>query len=815
MRKGTKLNRRDFMESGTAGLAALGGIAYWAPALVTSASAQVAATSADSDSAIERRKQSLEVLLKILPATTSFELTGRINAIDKSWEEWVKRTGELPPDFDSMPSIAALPDPLLFRGALQSTPITAMEQWKRQREWIRSQFEHWIYGRMPPVPENLRAVVTGTHREGRVTVREVRLEFGPDHRAVLHVQLFIPDGSGPFPVFLTNHPRSSGWIYPAVRRGYIACIYQATDPRYGASDDSDKFIDVYPGYDFACLARWAWAAMRAVDYLSTLPEVDQHKIGITGHSRNGKQALLAAAFDERIGAVVASSGTTGECLPWRYTTDIFWGEGTLESMTGGPQNTHWFHPRLRFFVGREQKLPVDQNMLMAMVAPRGLIMYAAYSEPDANPFGYEQAYRSVLPVYRFLGHEENLWLHLRAGEHNFTPSEIENYINCLDAIFGRTAFPKSETWINGYTFEQWLNVTKEEIDLLRYPKRAVGDFVPESIASWDQQRSVVLKNILWALGEEPAGLPFLPVQELPASPAVFWIYSPNDNPLALLFGRPLIRPRMQSTILPFGDGLRGDLYYPVGIDGQPKPGRLPVVVWLHPYSYTTGYSRVSGRMPPFLGASFESLTRRGFAVLAFDQLGFGTRVLDARQFYEQYPKWSLMGKMIADTRAAIDAVSGLDMADPSRIYLVGYSMGAKVGLLTAALDKRVNAIAAVCGLDPLRQDTPEKGTEGVRHYSHLHGLMPRLGFFIGDESRLPFDYGQVLALIAPKPALIVAPTLDRYAPVEDVRREVEGARKIYGLLGHEGALELETPLDFNRFTQQTQERLFDWISQVR
>ena len=93
--------------------------------------------------------------------------------------------------------------------------------------------------------------------------------------------------------------------------------------------------------------------------------------------------------------------------------------------------------------------------------------------------------------------------------------------------------------------------------------------------------------------------------------------------------------------------------------------------------------------------------------------------------------------------------------------------------------------------------------------------MPRLGFFIGDESRLPFDYGQVLALIAPKPALIVAPTLDRYAPVEDVRREVEGARKIYGLLGHEGALELETPLDFNRFTQQTQERLFDWISQVR
>ena len=48
-------------------------------------------------------------------------------------------------------------------------------------------------------------------------------------------------------------------------------------PVFGATDDSDKFIDVYPDYDFACIARWAWAAMRAVDYLYTLPEVDREQ----------------------------------------------------------------------------------------------------------------------------------------------------------------------------------------------------------------------------------------------------------------------------------------------------------------------------------------------------------------------------------------------------------------------------------------------------------------------------------------------------------------------------------------------------------
>ncbi len=95
-----------------------------------------------------------------------------------------------------------------------STPITTLEQWAQQRQWIRSEFERWVYGKMPPPPDNLRAVVTETRREGGVTVREVRLEFGPDHRGILHLHLFIPDGKAPFPVFLTNQPRTASWIQP-------------------------------------------------------------------------------------------------------------------------------------------------------------------------------------------------------------------------------------------------------------------------------------------------------------------------------------------------------------------------------------------------------------------------------------------------------------------------------------------------------------------------------------------------------------------------------------------------------------------------
>ena len=734
---------------------------------------------AAQDAAIDaRRRADLDTILKVLPHTST-RITGRITARDKSWEDWIQRTGELPPDFNAMPSVPDLPDPL--------AGVTTPAQWQERRRTIRREFERWVFGRMPPAPGNLRAVVTATRREGEVTVRDVRLEFGPDHKASLRVEVMIPPGKGPFPVFLTNHPRTRPWVATAVRRGYIGCIYFAADPIYGNADDSDRFLEVYPEYDFSCLARWAWAGMRAVDYLYTMPEVDKAKIGIAGHSRNGKQALLAAAFDERIGAVIPSSGNTGECDPWRYTTDPFANE-SIEQITGS--FPHWFHPRLRFFAGREDKLPVDQNSLMALVAPRGLLMYSAFSESQGNSFGFEQGYRSVRRVYRFLGHPERAGLYLRAGEHPTTAGDIENFIDFFDTVFGRKAFPHPEAWVNGYTFADWRAVSGEKIDPAAYPRRTLGDAFP----GVEKTR----ERIRWALGEEPAGVRF------PASNTGRGMAS--DGWLSGLYGRPVKVPGMAYAPVTFGDDLKGDLYVPAGEDGKPLPGKHPVVVWLHGFSYPTGYSQGARGL-------FAVFARRGLAVFAFDQIGFGTRVEHARAFYRRYPHWSLLGKMVADTRAAVDAMAELEAVDASRIYLAGYALGGKVALFTAALEPRVRAVASVAGFTPLR--LAARGTEGVKQYAHLHGLMPRFGFFLGQESRLPVDYDEILAAAAPRPVLIVAPTLDRYAPLEGVRRAVEAARRTYQAAGAADALTLDTPVDFNRFPAGTRDRVADWLAGLR
>src|SRR5690606_11015832 len=96
-------------------------------------------------------------------------------------------------------------------------------------------------------------------------------------------------------------------------------------------------------------------------------------------------------------------------------------------------------------------------------------------------------------------------------------------------------------------------------------------------------------------------------------------------------------------------------------------GKLPLVIYLHEYSYATGYHRRS--------MSFISeLTKQGFAVLALDMMGFGTRIEEALHFYDRYPHWSVMGKLVEDTRCVLnDAYTRMPFIDSSKIYLAGYS----------------------------------------------------------------------------------------------------------------------------------------------
>jgi pimeloyl-ACP methyl ester carboxylesterase len=747
----------------------------------------------------EERRQYRDKLLQILPPAPAFQ-------------QWLDKSNELPPDFDAFPRINGLPDPLKF---LDGKPVRTAQQWKSRRAEIRQLFEKYDLGSFPPKPKLDRAVVLDQTPGKGYVVRNLRLEFGPGGKGTMRVQVMIPDGKGPFPALIS--PNLAGWGPSLLRRGYISCGYAGND----GMDDAAALAQLYPDYDFALLPRRAWAAGLVLDYLETLPQVDMKRVGMFGYSRDGKMATIAAAMDERIAALIAGSTGVGGVLPWRLSGERGFGEGIESTTRAFPT---WFVPRLRFFSGREDRLPIDGNLLVAMIAPRAVLMEWGHNDEVSNTWSNEQSYHSALKVYKMLGQPDRLGILRVPGFHG--ANDQEACLDWLDIQFGRSTRSWSNNLLFPWDFDSWRERARESVDLSRYPRRASGDILSGAIASiadWKKRAAGIRKSIEWMLGDEPSMMPpgagrggrgglaargpavagrgaGNPGQTTPD--LVAWVIARGGNAFGWLEPQ---KSQTASRSLTFGYNVRGDLYYPAGAADN---ARLPTVIWLHGYSYPLGYMWVyHNDLHPIL-----ALVRAGYAVLAFDQSGFGSRLGETGPFYDRYPHWSHMGRMVEDTRAAIDALEKDNLVDSQRIYLFGYSMGGTVGLYTAALDSRVKGVVSISGFTPMRSDTADRGTGGVARYSHERGLIPRLGFFVGHEGQIPYDYQEVVAAIAPRPVLVMQPQLDRDATPADVKSAVEQARKAYSLYGAADRLALYEPWDYNRLPQMSQDWIIQWMS---
>src|SRR5262249_55073872 len=151
--------------------------------------------------------------------------------------------------------------------------------------------------------------------------------------------------------------------------------------------------------------------------------------------------------------------------------------------------------------------------------------------------------------------------------------------------------------------------------------------------------------------------------------------------------------------------------------------------------------------------------------------------------------------------------------DSSRIYLLGYSMGANIALHTAVLHARVKRGGSFKGFTPMRTETTDRGTGGSARHFREHYLLPRLGAFAGKESPLPYDYDELIAAIAPRPVYVLAAQFDRDATPADVRAAVNQAKKVYALYNAADNLMLDEPWDYNRLPSATQDRVIQWMAQ--
>lgn len=355
----------------------------------------------------------------------------------------LKTTWEFP-TVEGLPVHEGMPDPFVKP---DGSRVTSTKQWPAQRVYLKAMLTHYLYGSMPPRPTDfgLERTMSRLAFDG-LAINEryaVTLERN-GKKLVFHFELFKPVDSKRRPAIikncfalfdvdskLTNSRKKSlrsdrEAAHEAVKRGYLFCKFvrtEVTPDTTRGKREKQGVLGLYPEYDWAIIAAWAWAQSLVVDALDRLELADMDRIVVTGHSRGGKTALCAGIYDERVAITAPNSSGAGGTGSMRYfeegketgKLDGKPSHQTLAAVQSGAPN--WWNPRWFQFVGKVDRMPFDSHTMKALIAPRALINPHGRQDYWANPYGTELTYRAADKVFGWLGANEQQGIHWRDGGH--------------------------------------------------------------------------------------------------------------------------------------------------------------------------------------------------------------------------------------------------------------------------------------------------------------------------------------------------------------------------------------------------------------
>lgn len=371
---------------------------------------------------------------------------------------------------------STLPDPLV---SADGTAITTTGEFEARRAEILELFREYVYGALPEegFSTSFEIVEEGEALNGTAIRKQIKItvttEKGSSDALML---LYIPKQDTPAPVVIGlnsngNHAalddeailpsyafdtEDGSWtekrgekayrwnIEDSLSRGYaVATIYSGDFAPDSSKTYSSRVISLFDEEEFMAVSAWSFGLMRAVDYMMEDEAIDSGHIAVVGHSRLGKAAVWAGANDERIGLVISNdSGNTGASLSRGNH-----GETVKSINLAFP---HWFCSRYAEYGNNENALPVDQNLLLAAIAPRQLYVASAESDLWADPQGAYNSLQSAKSAFALYGLEvigdeepavdsaffcESMGYHVRSGWHDMLAEDWQFYLDYMDQYF--------------------------------------------------------------------------------------------------------------------------------------------------------------------------------------------------------------------------------------------------------------------------------------------------------------------------------------------------------------------------------------------
>ncbi|QDS94876.1 hypothetical protein FF011L_36580 [Roseimaritima multifibrata] len=359
-------------------------------------------------------------------------------------------------------------------------PVGRDEWVAYRRAEVQRLFEDSVYGATPSQKLSVRyeLVESDSNALGGAATRKQIAAFFGDEEYRIDILVYLPNNTvGPVAGFVGlnfsgNHTvhadpaiieRDTGkergayasrWqVEKVIGRGYaLATVHRdQVDPDNYRHDFTDGIHPLFyregqakpEPTEWGSIGAWAWSLSRILDYLETDEQVDASKVAVIGHSRLGKAALWAGAQDTRFAMTISNDSGCGGAALYRRC----YGERIHHMLK--PVG-YWFCTNHHQYQQKEATLPVDQHMLMALIAPRPLYVASATNDRWADPKGEFLAARHASPVYQLFDKpalsqdrlpapdqpiHTTIGYHLRTGAHDVTAFDWEQYLKFADRHF--------------------------------------------------------------------------------------------------------------------------------------------------------------------------------------------------------------------------------------------------------------------------------------------------------------------------------------------------------------------------------------------